>query len=110
MKDFELYQQILGLVGPWRVESVTLKTQQREIEVRVGVDRHPLGMPAVSAADADSRLRRAAMAPFGQLPVQTIIVARVPMVRCPEHGTQTVAVPWAEKYARFSSVVRAVGH
>ena len=37
MKDFELYQQILGLVGPWRVESVTLKTQQQEIEVRVGV-------------------------------------------------------------------------
>jgi hypothetical protein len=25
MKDFELYQQILGLVEPWRVESVTLQ-------------------------------------------------------------------------------------
>ena len=36
MKDFELYQQILGLVEPWRVESVTLKPQEREIEVRVG--------------------------------------------------------------------------
>ena len=36
MKDFELYQQILGLVEPWRVESVTLKPQAREIEVRVG--------------------------------------------------------------------------
>src|ERR1017187_10150441 len=36
MKDFQLYQQILGLVEPWRVESVTLKTQEQEIEVRVG--------------------------------------------------------------------------
>jgi hypothetical protein len=36
MKDFELDQQILGLVEPWRVESVTLKPQEREIEVRVG--------------------------------------------------------------------------
>ena len=36
MKDFELYQQILGLVEPWRVESVSLKPQEREIEVRVG--------------------------------------------------------------------------
>src|ERR1035438_1610272 len=36
MKDFELYQQILGLVESWRVESVTLKPQEREIEVRVG--------------------------------------------------------------------------
>src|ERR1035437_9494564 len=32
--------------------------------------RHPLGMPAVSTADADSRLRRATVAAFGQLPVQ----------------------------------------
>src|ERR1017187_11019169 len=36
MKDFELYQQILGLVEPWRGESVTLKPLEREIEVRVG--------------------------------------------------------------------------
>src|ERR1035438_5055358 len=33
---------------------------------------------------------------------KTIIVSRVPSVRCPEHGSQTVAVPWAEKYARFT--------
>ena len=33
---------------------------------------------------------------------KTLIVAEVPRVRCPEHGTQTVAVPWAEKYSRFS--------
>jgi transposase len=33
---------------------------------------------------------------------QTIIVSRVPVVRCPAHGTQTVAVAWAEKYARFT--------
>jgi transposase len=33
---------------------------------------------------------------------QTIIVSRVPSVRCPEHGSQTVAVPWAEKYTRFT--------
>src|ERR1039457_6861101 len=32
--------------------------------------RHPLGMPAVSTADADSRLRRETVAAFGQLPVQ----------------------------------------
>src|ERR1035437_4018206 len=32
--------------------------------------RHPMGVPAVSTADADSRLRRATMAAFGQLPVQ----------------------------------------
>lgn len=33
---------------------------------------------------------------------KTVIVARVPRVSCCEHGTQTVAVPWAEKFGRFS--------
>jgi len=33
---------------------------------------------------------------------KTIIVARVAIVTCFEHGSQTVAVPWAEKYARFT--------
>jgi transposase len=28
---------------------------------------------------------------------QTILVAEVPRVECAAHGTQTVAVPWAEK-------------
>jgi transposase len=29
----------------------------------------------------------------------------VPVVRCAEHGCQTVAVPWAEKYSRFSRLM-----
>jgi transposase len=33
---------------------------------------------------------------------KTIIVSRVPIVKCGEHGSQTVAVPWAEKYGRFT--------
>jgi transposase len=33
---------------------------------------------------------------------KTIIVARVPRLACAAHGTQTVAVPWAEKFSRFS--------
>ena len=33
---------------------------------------------------------------------KTIIVSRVPVVKCSVHGPQTVAVPWAERYARFS--------
>ena len=30
--------------------------------------------------------------------------ATCPIVLCPEHGSQTVAVPWAEKYGRFSKL------
>ena len=35
---------------------------------------------------------------------QTILVAEVPRVRCPEHGGQTVQVPWADKHGRFTAL------
>jgi transposase len=36
---------------------------------------------------------------------KTVLVSRVPIVRCPEHGSETVAVPWAEKHDRFSRLL-----
>ena len=98
MKDFELYQQILGLVEPWRVESVTLKAHEREIEVRVGfADTHwgcPQCQQRMQIHDYEERRWRH----LDSCQFKTIIVSRVPSVRCPDHGSQTVAVPWAEKY------------
>src|ERR1039458_7185444 len=102
MKDFELYQQILGLVEPWRVESVTLKPLEREIEVRVGFSDTLWGCPQcqqrMQIHDYEERRWRH----LDSCQFKTIIVSRVPNVRCPEHGSQTVAVPLAEKYTRFS--------
>jgi len=102
MKDFQLYQQILGLVEPWRVESVTLKAKEREIEVRVGFGDTLWGCPdcqvRMQIHDHEERRWRH----LDSCQFKTVIVSRVPIVRCPEHGSQTVAVPWAEKYSRFS--------
>jgi transposase len=102
MKDFELYQQILGLEEPWRVESVSLQTKERQIEVRVCFAETLWGCPQcqerMQIHDYEERRWRH----LDSCQFQTIIVSRVPVVRCPTHGSQTVAVPWAEKYARFS--------
>ncbi len=102
MKDLELYQQILGLVAPWQVESVTLKAKEQEIEVRVGFADILWGCPQcqvrMSIHDYEERRWRH----LDSCQFKTIIVSRVPVVRCPEHGSQTVAVPWAQKYARFT--------
>lgn len=102
MKDVQLYQQILGLEAPWQVESVTLKPEQREIEVRVGYAETLWGCPQcaqrMQVHDYEERRWRH----LDSCQFQTIIISRVPVVRCPKHGSQTVAVPWAEKYSRFS--------
>ena len=102
MKDFQLYQQILGLTEPWRVEQVTLNVPAREVEVRVGYTATLWGCPEcqqrMHVHDYEERRWRH----LDSCQFQTMIVARVPVVKCPEHGTQTVAVPWAEKYGRFT--------
>jgi len=102
MKDFQLYQQILGLVAPWQVEGVTLKPTERQVEVRVGFADTVWGCPQcqkrMQIHDYEERRWRH----LDSCQFQTIIVSRVPIVRCPEHGSQTVAVPWAEKYGRFT--------
>jgi transposase len=102
MQDFQLYQQILGLTEPWRVDQVTLKVAAREVEVRVGYADTLWGCPEcqqrMQVHDSEERRWRH----LDSCQFQTCIVARVPVVRCAVHGTQTVAVPWAERYARFT--------
>jgi transposase len=102
LKDFQLYQQILGLEEPWRVESVTLKTQEQEIEVRVGFAETLWGCPQCQKRMAIHDYEERRWRHLDSCQFKTIIVSRVPVVRCAEHGSQTVAVPWAEKYSRFS--------
>ena len=110
MKDFQLYQQILGLVEPWVVESVTLKPKEQEIEVRVGFADTLWGCPQCQKRmhihDYEERRWRH----LDSCQFKTIIVSRVPVVRCEEHGCQTVAVPWAEKVQPVQPALRAVGH
>ena len=102
MKDFELYQQILGLSEPWRVEAVSLNVQAKEVAVRVGYADTLWGCPQCQQRmhihDYEERRWRH----LDSCQFQTIIRSRVPVVKCPVHGCQTVAVPWAEKYARFT--------
>jgi transposase len=104
LKDIQLYQQILGLVAPWQVASVALKPEQREIEVRVAFDETIWACPQcgqrMEIHDYEERRWRH----LDSCQFKTILVSRVPSVRCPEHGSQTVAVPWAEKYCRFTQL------
>ena len=102
MKDIQLYQQILGLVAPWQVESVTLKIQEKEIEVRVVFADTLWGCPECQERMQIHGYEERRWRHLDSCQFKTIIVARVPIVRCSEHGSQTVAVPWAEKYARFT--------
>lgn len=104
MQDKELYQQILGLNSPWSVRDVELDHDHSEIRVSV---EHPRGakfccpdcQTSLACHDhtEERRWRHLDSCQF-----KTILVARVPRVRCPEHGVKNVEVPWADKHSRFT--------
>ena len=102
MKDIQLYQQILGLAEPWRVQEVSLNRESEEIEIRVVCTEQLWGCPIcgqrMEVHDHEERRWRH----LDSCQYRTYVRARVPVVKCPAHGAQTVAVPWAEKWGRFS--------
>ena len=102
MQDIQLYQQLLGLSGPWEVSRVTLKREAQEMEVEVRCLETVWGCPTCGQqmqghGQEERRCRHLDSCQF-----KTIVVCAVPRVRCLEHGTQQVAVPWAERLSRFT--------
>jgi transposase len=104
MQDKELYQHILGISSPWTVAKVELDVKAQEIVVAV---EHPRGtkfccpecpqeLPCYDHAD-ERRWRHLDSCQF-----KTILSARIPRVKCPEHGVRNVAVPWAATSSRFT--------
>ena len=104
MNNSKLYQQIPGLAAPWSVASVTMKKEERTIEVEVVCADQVWACPTCGQrAHVHDRERRR-WRHLDSCQFKTILVADVPRVKRPEHGTVTAQVPWAEKHSRFTAL------
>jgi transposase len=102
MQDIQLYQQLLGLSRPWEVGRVTLKREAQEIEVEVRCLETVWGCPTCGQRMQGHGHEERRWRHLDSCQFKTTVVCAVPRVRCPEHGTQQVAVPWAERLSRFT--------
>lgn len=107
MKDTELYSQLLGLVAPWFVDRVELKMDEERVDVWV---KHKRGLEwscpqcerVLSCYDhAEERTWRH----LDTCQLKTFLRARIPRVKCPDHGVVQVRVPWAEARSRFTAMM-----
>jgi transposase len=113
MDEKQLYEKVLGLEKPWRVEQVAMEPVEGpalfEVVVRVGC---PQGQRFACAhcerelGVYDRRARR--WRHLDTCQYRTILEAEVPRVECPEHGVVQVRVPWAEAKSRFTALLE--GH
>jgi transposase len=107
MRDRDLYAQILGITSPWHVSDVRLDVPAGRVEVIVE-HRGQACCPQCgkSCPGYDSRLRRWRHLDTCQL--QTVLVAEVPRVECPEHGVVQASTPWSEPGSRFTALFERV--
>jgi len=90
MDDRQLYTTILGLREPWVIEAVEVAAEAEEVRVRLAMrDGTELQCPdcekTVPGYDqaAERRWRHLDTCQY-----QTVLVARIPRVECPEHGVR----------------------
>ena len=106
MKDTDFYQQILGLVAPWKVAEVRLEMEARRVTVRAEIDAGTKWIdpktlqPAHLHKWTERRWRHMDTCQF-----ETYIEARVPSVRYPDGKVEEVGVPWADRYQRVTRLL-----
>jgi transposase len=106
MQDSQLYQQILGITAPWRVERVELKLTEGEVHVYLGHEAQvgwtcPECKAECALYDHDSER---CWRHLDTCQYRTILHAEPPRCRCPEHGVRVVRLPWAEPHSRFTAL------
>ncbi len=107
MKDCAFFEQTLGLEKPWYVKEVRLDVEGRKVEVEIGCVK-------TVWADPESGLRlhihgreRRVWRHLDTMQLETVLMAEVPRVKTAEGKTESVAVPWAERYGRYTAQFEA---
>ena len=98
------YALLLGIGSPWEVKNVALRFAEKKVEIELGwqwgtAARCPECQRECSIHDcAPERTWRH----LDTMQFTTLIRARAPRARCPEHGVKTIPVPWAAPHGRFT--------
>ena len=104
MRDTDFYDQILGLGEPWFVADVQLDMEGNKVDIFV---EHGEG-EAFCCPECGRQLacydhaKARKWRHLDTMQFATILHARTPRVKCPDHGVKQARLPWAEKNSRFS--------
>lgn len=104
----EHYQRLLGLQGPWAVDSVDLSLADMRVGIEVVYRGEDGPCPVCGKPGAIyDRQERRTWRHLDTMQFETLLYSRTPRVRCPEHGVLNLQVPWAAKHARFTLLFEA---
>ena len=103
MRDFELYQAVLGLQAPWTVANVDLDVTGKQVTVTVEAGPGPYPCPECQEPVPGYDRKRRRWRHLDTCQFTTWLQTDVPRVNCPTHGVKQVAVPRAEPGSEFTA-------
>jgi transposase len=112
MDELGLFTAALGLSGPWRVMRSEFDAEAAQLDLYLGFDRGArFACPAKDCAQRRCPVHDAEEKTWRHLDFfqhKAFLHARLPRVRCPEHGVRQVSVPWARPGSGFTLLFEAL--
>lgn len=109
VQHIELFQAALGLERPWYVVRYDFSPQERKLDLFIDFETGAkfacpvCGRAGCSAYDTSEKSWRH----LNFFQYEAYIHARVPRVRCSEHGIKVIEVPWARPGSGFTLLFEA---
>ena len=105
------YGLMLGLQRPWRVETVKLVVVGKRLELGLEWEREGASQDCPECGRACHLHDHAPERQWRHLDAMSFVTtlgARVPRIKCPEHGVKSAAIPWALPHGRFTLAFEAM--
>ncbi len=104
MDDKELYRQILGVVAPWEIKQIELKMDQDRVDIYLEWPHLHDGVcpECKKGCKIHDRRKERIWRHLDTCQLKTFIHCKMPRVKCPEHKTKTMKVPWSEEMSHFT--------
>ena len=105
----ELFALAIGLVPPWLVEHVTFAVEEKRLDLHINFPKGSRFACPVCGEECpvhDTRDHTWRHMDFFQH--KAYLHARVPRVKCPEHGVHQIPVPWAREGSHFTLLFEAL--
>lgn len=107
----EVFALGLGLTSPWRVMSQRLDVDQSptELHLEIGADRgSEYPCPKCERACKAHDFKEYTWRHLNFFQHHCYLTARVPRIKCPEHGIRRVDTPWAREGSKFTLLFEQV--
>lgn len=112
MDESGLFTAALGLTSPWRVKYIEFDQQGARLDLYLDFARGArFGCPAKDCGQRSCPVHDTADKTWRHMDFfqhKAFLHARLPRVRCPEHGVRQVGVPWAREGSGFTLLFEAL--